>query len=29
MRRTLGEAGTDGVVEFTSEGGIRQEPSTN
>jgi hypothetical protein len=29
MRRTLGEAGTDGAVEFTSEGGIRQEPSTN
>jgi hypothetical protein len=29
LRITLGEAGTDGAMEFTSEGGIRQGPSTN
>jgi hypothetical protein len=29
LRITLGEAGTDGGMEFTSEGGMRRGPSTN
>jgi len=29
MRLKLGHAGTDGAVEFTSEGGLRQRPSAN
>jgi hypothetical protein len=29
LRLALGEAGTDGAIEFTSQGGIRQQPSAN